>query len=110
MIHAGASGWNPQHLSGAVLFGECQPNTGVVCESDHHLFVAVRNPDWMTRSAMCPRSYRRLRQYPIHQKLLPREGMHLAVVVAEEGGLVAVDPGGEVHLIEGGGAQGRWAE
>jgi len=43
------------------LVRECQPNKGVVCECDNHVFVAVRNPDWMTRSAMNPRSYRRLR-------------------------------------------------
>jgi len=36
--------------------------------------------------------------------------MHLTVVMAEESGLIAADLGGEVQLIEGGGAQGRWAE
>jgi hypothetical protein len=46
-------------------------------------------------------SHRRLRQHPIHQELLPRKGMHLAVVEAEEGGLVAADLSGEVQLIEG---------
>ena len=56
------------------------------------------------------RSHRRLRHNPIHQELLPREGMHLAVGVAEEAGLVAAHLGGEVQLIEGGGAQRRWAE